>query len=78
MSADKMFEELGYKKVYENDVEILYQHKSRILGDDFEFELLFCKIPKMFFHRGIERHVSMGIEVELLKAINKKVEELGW
>ena len=77
MTADEMFEELGYKKVYENDVEILYQHKIRLLGDDFDFELLFCKIPKIFFHKD-KRKVSIGIEVELLKAINKKVEELGW
>lgn len=77
MTADEMFKELGYKKVYENDVEISYQHKIRLLGDDFDFELLFCKIPKIFFHKD-KRRVSIGIEVELLKAINKKVEELGW
>lgn len=35
-TADEMFEELGFKKVIDNDTEIKYQYINRIMGDRIE------------------------------------------
>lgn len=68
--ADKMFEELGYKKE-ENDKGIRYIEKGRILGDNFNFEIFFAKISKLVGCTGL-------ITMQELQAINEKVKELGW
>ena len=65
--ADKMFEELGYIKDETGD-EIIYQLNNH--------EICFLLNRKMFdCGCGIVRDV---INMQELKAINKKVEELGW
>lgn len=58
--ADKMFEELGYKKTFNN----YYEHD---FGITIEFEDKYKEI-----------NIRGPIEVQELKAINKKCEELGW
>ena len=75
--ADEMFKELGYVKVYEDELEIKYVYKSSELGDDFEFILLFTKISKLIFHKD-ENCRTIGIELKLLQAINEKCKELQW
>ena len=76
--ADKMFLKLGYKIINENNAEVRYRCKERLLGDRFEFILIISKISKNIFHMdGIEGRCC-GIGYDLLQAINKKVEELGF
>lgn len=68
--ADEMFKELGYEKhYYKEQFEILYIKKGYIGINKFYFNL-------------IDKNIKIGIDYNLnmqeLKAINKKVEELGW
>ena len=68
--ADKMFEELGYEKT------------KNILGDDkyynekISVRIVFWEERKCVIVGGSD--VTVYISMEGLKAINKKVEELGW
>lgn len=67
--ADKMFEELGYKKS-EEECRVIY---SKPLEGDFLYFWLYDKeVSKDRFMCG--GYISM----QELKAINKKCEELGW
>ena len=68
-SADEMFDELGYEKeIVKNGIEYY--------GDDKEIDFLENAVGKM------EKRIWIDdfhfITMEELKAINKKVEELGW
>lgn len=70
--ADKMFEELGYKKI-ENDKGIKYEYDHEIMGERFLYDITFWKPSEMMF-----LHVINGLNKDELKAINKKCQELGW
>ena len=65
MTAKEMFEKLGYKQQRFNSEEIEYYN--------FEADLYvwFCRRTKTI-------EVSFDITIELLKAINKQIEELHW
>lgn len=77
--ADKMFEELGYKKIIDNKKEVSYQYINTLMGDRIEQTIQITKIGMIVFsYRNNQNHNVMGIGIEELKAINKKVEELGW
>lgn len=66
--ADKMFEELGYIK-YESKYNIYYTAQ-------FGTEIAFNKKDKdVTKYWGME---NQYIDMQELKAINKKCEELGW
>lgn len=72
MSADEMFEELGYEKVSDDKYSFEYR---KILDDDL-FEINFWKEDKTI---SKNYYREMGyITTKELQAINKKVEELGW
>ncbi len=78
-TADEMFEELGFKKIIDNDSEIKYQYINRIMGDRIEHTIQIAKIGKIIFsYRNDRNHQTMGLGKKELQAINKKVEELGW
>lgn len=62
MNADDLFQELGYA---------IEQHKSYVKYYDGQ-----CYIWFDYNYRDIEITASIGVNE--LKAINKKVEELGW
>ena len=68
MSADEMFEELGYKIVRENKYWIVYKGQ----GKDIDFNLKYKTIE---VENGME---SKKFNMQELQAINKKVKELGW
>lgn len=72
-SADKMFEELGYKK-YESEIKIQYIREGL---DRIEFDKRNRLIQMYIWNDGAYPLVKSISNVEL-KAINKKVEELGW
>ena len=77
--ADKMFEELGYKKIIDNKKEVSYQYINALMRDRIEQTIQITKIGMIVFsYRNNQNHNVMGIGIEELKAINKKVEELGW
>lgn len=67
MTADEMFEELGYNKS---------EYDNSIVFDKRLIEIYFFKAEKTFC--GVEAFQSKDFTMEELKAINKKCEELGW
>ena len=71
MKAKEMFEELGfeYKK---SDFSISYYKEFR----DYDDETYILDIDFRLFEKKISNDFS--IDMPLLKAINKQVEELGW
>ena len=79
MSAKEMFEKLGYELVFENE-EVLRYRKNKML--DVEFWKVYEKITgekmKKYIHISTVRNGSYFMSLELLQAINKQVEELGW
>ena len=70
MTADEMFEELGYFKREEDD-EIYFVNGE--LDCIIEFD-----ITRQFVAIGDEHYRQQYFSLKELKAINKKVEELGW
>jgi len=80
--ADEMFEDLGYKKVHDNKFQIVYRKNESFLDEsfldeDFDFRIVFAKIPKFVFSEN-EQGGAVGLEARVLQAINEKVKELGW
>lgn len=81
MSAKEMFEKMGYKEVkewnniihYEKIVDERLKQKYII---EFVLNHEFISIASKFgkFQYG----AFNGFDIELLKAINKQIEELGW
>lgn len=65
--ADKMFEELGYKRKKYQDTDESFELRYNNNGK----EIWFDKIRNEFGSLS-------GIDMKELQAINKKVEELGW
>ena len=80
MTADEMFKNLKYKKLFEDKEEIAY--KICNLSEEFFGYIIINKIDKEFLigTEGTNDSSDEGIVISLneLKAINKKVEELGW
>ena len=71
LTADEMFEELGYYKDFDD---MTHEYRKEKDGDLFEidFWLKDKEVSKNYYR-------DMGyITMQELKAINKKVEELGW
>ena len=71
MTAKEMFEKLGfeYKK---SDFSITYYKEFR----DYDDETYILDIDFRLFEKKISNDFS--IDMDLLKAINKQIEELGW
>lgn len=70
MTADEMFDELGYEKR-----EIFGGFK---FYKDNDNTIIFDEANKSFIKQGEYGDYCDDITVEELKAINKKCEELGW
>lgn len=66
LSAKKMFEELGWKKVYESQCSIIYKRGFRTCS--------FIKKNEKEVAVDSSGHISMN----MLKAINQQCKELGW
>jgi len=83
MTADEMFETLGYsKRVLKEGNYIEYGHTSENPREYYiiAFEKLdhTISISLYSFTKGKIESKDLIITLEELKAINKKVEELGW
>ena len=77
--ADKMFEELGYKKITDNDKEIIYKYTETLMGDMIEHIIKFAKVGKIIFsYESNNKFQCVGLDKEGLKAINQKCKELEW
>jgi hypothetical protein len=77
-TAYEMFEELGYKKIEENDKSILYL-SEKTFGR--ERRIRFWKDDKGIFNDLLEDDKvisSVQIGMQELQAINKKRKELNW
>lgn len=77
--ADKMFEELGYKKIYNSFwKETKYKRITEDFIDIITFNNIYKKVLlECFVIEGNEKEIFEAT-IEELKAINKKVSELGW
>lgn len=71
MTAQEMFEELGYKKDARNL--FLDWHK---IEDGNDIEITFDLISKTFY--TVLDFEPLDIDMPLLKAINQQCKELGW
>lgn len=70
MSAQEMFEKLGYKK--DEYSKCIFYYNPNEINDEIVFYL-----ENRTFDRDYYGHAN-AITIPLLKAINKQVEELGW
>lgn len=91
MNADKMFEELGYKK-YEHNIEpcgnnewitqdepyIEYTQENETAKETITFKTYGKNVWFGGYRKDLKHIVPCPISMQELKAINKKVEELGW
>lgn len=75
MTADKMFEELGYKLINHDRTCIEYENKDIEQGIDFYLK---NKLISKFELVDGETLLIGDITIPELKAINEKCEELGW
>ena len=78
MTADEMFEEIGFEKVKDTDIEVQYDYNATIMGDKLTHTILFAKISRIIFSYNKNNGDRIGIGIQELQAINKKCEELGW
>lgn len=73
MNAEQMFEELGYQRNAEKE-KIIYLIETK--GSFYYQEIIFNLLQKVIVIDG--NFLEVAIERDLLKAINKQCEELGW
>lgn len=73
MSANEMFEELGYQRNAESE-KIIYLIETK--GSFYYQEIIFNLVQKVIVIDG--NFLEVAIENNLLKAIDKQAKELGW
>lgn len=76
-SADEMFEELGYEKYRDKDI-CKYEYDKAGLKMVIKFNLKYKTITMSMYDKDEQRSYPPETTMQELKAINKKVEELGW
>ena len=74
MTADEMFEELGYKLIKNNKEKMVYKSKDQ----DADAYITFYSDKLISCGSGGFYDEAICIDLNELKAINKKVEELQW
>lgn len=73
-----MFKKLGYEKIRENQIEIIYVQSEEYLGERFNFEILIVRQQKLIYSREKFTNRAIGFDFNTLQAINQKVKELNW
>lgn len=73
MTAKEMFEKLGYVKTYHDEYEIVY---SLYIGNEKVAEIEF-DLSVQTFYCSYDK-IIMEVSMNVLKAINQQVKELGW
>ena len=73
--VDRLFEELGYKKI-ETDGDNVLEYKKQFPGYSkfIRFDLLDRIFTSFYYMSNMQSYLNM----KELQAINKKCEELGW
>ena len=76
MSAKEMFEELGYEE--ENDKN--YIEYTKYMKNIKQYAYIYFDLEEKVILPTMEYSSSYALEIDmnLLKAINKQIEELGW
>lgn len=76
MTAEEMFNELGYEKHYQKIGNCLYKYYGK---NDGKCDIKFINKNKIIINENLsDEWDSFTLSVDLLKAINKQIEELGW
>lgn len=80
MTAKEMFKKLGYELDIITDFEILYHMKWEISSTYWVSFNIINKSIECFLTSDspFEPSKSYSIDIDLLQAINKQIEELGW
>ena len=76
LTAREMFEKLGYELTGQDECFITYSKRALV-----DYDIVFCILEKCVeVVPSIKElpHTFSRIEMSLLKAINKQIEELGW
>lgn len=76
MSADEMFEELGYEEVTDDWEDI--EEKFILYNQNNSYLIFYLESKEFGTFIYPQNYKCVGINVNELQAINKKVEELGW
>lgn len=78
MSAKKMFEELGYKFKFHEDLNCIEFNNAKEDGEDYDTEghIYFYLDKKSIHIDSINDYYYIGISE--INAINKQIAELGW
>ena len=72
-TADEMFEEIGYKTIDMNVIDLLFEYAKEDMQERISFWAS-KEVSKTFKYMNNSSQITM----EELKAINKKCKELGW
>lgn len=76
MSAKEMFEKLGYEYYEDDGFDCYKKRKKRIIEPDY---ISFNRLEReIFLLRNSKNGNGTTINMTLLKAINKQIEELRW
>ena len=78
MKAKEMFEKLGYELVFENKEVLRYRKKHLDVEFWKVYELVTGEKIKKFIKVSTVYDKPYLISLDLLQAINKQIEELGW
>ena len=73
LTADEMFEKLGYEILFNDKNIIQYEFEGFYMDTEIRFDLKWQTVLKEYFTGE-----SQEISIQELQAINKKCEELGW
>lgn len=71
--ADKMFEELGYKKIFEKYIDL---YSIIYISDDISIE--FTSDKELIITNRSKTYKSAILSMQEIKAIYMKCKELGW
>lgn len=73
MTAQEIFEKLGYAKTFHDDYEIVY---SLYIGNEKVAEIEFDLNVQTFYCTCFD--AILIVDMSVLKAINQQCKELGW
>ena len=73
LTADEMFEKLGYEILFKDKNIIQYEFEGKYMDNEIRFDLKGKTVLKEY-----STGESQEISIQELQAINKKCEELGW
>ena len=78
MSAKEMFENLGYKKIQDNDDFVMYFENGKKI---VRKQIIFCienKVVELTPKLNDRKHYFTRVNMEELKAIIQQCKEFGW